>query len=171
MGTYYHTDLGALTILLQDDDVASLQVFHRESQTRFNMPPKKETFTSTSSMLERQVHGPTAPCTGQRHGESILSSFLLLSSVRRPIAQKGERLKYHPFSWREFLLSRIRNDYGDAGKENEIDDFKVCSDAGVENPSALNRATWNSCSETKKNRTKARLFAPSLAYDKYYIQS
>ncbi|GMF13073.1 unnamed protein product [Phytophthora lilii] len=45
MGVYHHTDAGALTILLQDDEVASLQAFHRDSQTWVNVPPRKGTYT------------------------------------------------------------------------------------------------------------------------------
>ncbi|KAG6585110.1 2OG-Fe(II) oxygenase superfamily protein [Phytophthora cinnamomi] len=45
MGVYHHTDFGALTVLLQDDEVASLQVLHRKSQTWVNVPPRKGTYT------------------------------------------------------------------------------------------------------------------------------
>ncbi|KAF1791115.1 Isopenicillin N synthase-like [Phytophthora cactorum] len=41
MGVYHHTDFGALTILLQDGEVASLQVLHRDSQTWVNVPPAR----------------------------------------------------------------------------------------------------------------------------------
>ncbi|KAG3210077.1 hypothetical protein JG687_00013237 [Phytophthora cactorum] len=45
MGVYHHTDFGALTILLQDGEVASLQVLHRDSQTWVNVPPRKGTYS------------------------------------------------------------------------------------------------------------------------------
>ncbi|KAF4322733.1 hypothetical protein G195_003489 [Phytophthora kernoviae 00238/432] len=45
MGVYDHTDFGALTVLLQDDEVTTLQAFHRESQTWTNVPPRKGTYT------------------------------------------------------------------------------------------------------------------------------
>ncbi|KAG2890568.1 hypothetical protein PC115_g19463 [Phytophthora cactorum] len=51
MGVYHHTDFGALTILLQDGEVASLQVLHRDSQTWVNVPPRKGTYSINGALV------------------------------------------------------------------------------------------------------------------------
>ncbi|ETN01050.1 hypothetical protein PPTG_24126 [Phytophthora nicotianae INRA-310] len=111
MGVYHHTDAGALTILLQDDDVASLQAFHRPSQTWANL---------------HNQH--------RRHGAAPFFYNPSYKAQVEPIVMKpGDVANYRQLSWGEFRLRRYQGNVTDKGKEIQIGDFKVRGPIDVAN--------------------------------------
>ncbi|EEY58232.1 2OG-Fe(II) oxygenase superfamily protein [Phytophthora infestans T30-4] len=142
MGVYHHTDSGALTILLQEDDVASLQVLHRESQTWVNVPPRKGTYTINIGDLVQvwsndRFVAPLHRVLASNKAGRFSAPFFYLPAYDvevEPIVVKQEEVpNYLPFSWRQFLLGRVQGNYADLGKENQIGDFKIHGPVDVAN--------------------------------------
>uniref|UniRef100_H3GMI2 Fe2OG dioxygenase domain-containing protein n=1 Tax=Phytophthora ramorum TaxID=164328 RepID=H3GMI2_PHYRM len=142
MGVYHHTDFGALTVLLQDDDVASLQVLHRESQTWVNVPPRKGTYTiNIGDMVQvwsnDKFMAPLHRVLASNKAGRFSAPFFYLPAydvqVEPIVVKEGELANYRPFSWREFLLKRVQGNYADDGKENQIGDFKIHGPVDVAN--------------------------------------
>ncbi|KAE9206163.1 hypothetical protein PF004_g17371 [Phytophthora fragariae] len=134
MDVYHHTDPGVLAVLLQDDEVATLQVFHRKSQSWVNVPPRKGTYTInigdlvqvwSNDKFKAPIH--RVPATGKADRFSAPFFYLPAYNVQvEPIVVKaGEEPNYRPFSWRDFLLKRVSGNYAENGKENQIGDFKI----------------------------------------------
>ncbi|KAI9996539.1 hypothetical protein PInf_014271 [Phytophthora infestans] len=142
MDVYHHTDSGALTILLQEDDVASLQVLHRESQTWVNVPPRKGTYTINIGDLVQvwsndRFVAPLHRVLASNKAGRFSAPFFYLPAYDvevEPIVVKQEKVpNYLPFSWRQFLLGRVQGNYADLGKENQIGDFKIHGPVDVAN--------------------------------------
>ncbi|KAG3156584.1 hypothetical protein PC128_g21840 [Phytophthora cactorum] len=134
MGVYHHTDAGALTVLLQDDDVASLQVFHRDSQTWVNVPPRKRTYTiNIGDMVQvwsnDQFVAPLHRVLASNQDGRVSAPFFYSPSydvqVEPIVVKPGEVPNYRPISWRQFRLARFKGNYADLGKENQIADYKI----------------------------------------------
>ncbi|KAL4085709.1 hypothetical protein PRIC1_015045 [Phytophthora ramorum] len=142
MGAYHHTDSGALTILLQDDQVASLQVLHRESQTWVNVLPRKGTYTINIGDLVQvwsndkfmaPLHRVLASNKAGRFSAPFFYCPAFNVQVEPIVVKEDEVANYRPFSWREFLLARVKGNYADAGQENQIGDFKIHGPIDVAN--------------------------------------
>ncbi|KAE8912577.1 hypothetical protein PF005_g18576 [Phytophthora fragariae] len=142
MGVYNHTDPGALTILLQDDEVASLQVFHRKSQTWVNVPPRKGTYTiNLGDMMQvwsndkfvAPIHRVLATDQASRFSAPFFYFPAYNALVEPIVVKEGEEPNYRPFSWTEYILARARGNYADLGKENQIGDFKINGPIDVAN--------------------------------------
>ncbi|KAG6585109.1 2OG-Fe(II) oxygenase superfamily protein [Phytophthora cinnamomi] len=134
MGVYHHTDPGALAVLLQDDDVATLQVFHRKSQAWVNVPPRKGTYTInigdlvqvwSNDKFKAPIHRVLATDKVDRFSAPFFYLPAYSVQVEPIVVNEGEVANYRPFSWREFLLKRVTGNYADNGKENQIGDFKI----------------------------------------------
>ncbi|KAL4085702.1 hypothetical protein PRIC1_015038 [Phytophthora ramorum] len=142
MGVYHHTDFGALTVLLQDDDVASLQVLHRESQTWVNVPPRKGTYTiNIGDMVQvwsndkfvAPLHRVVASDKAGRFSAPFFYNPSNHVTVEPIVVKEGEVANYRPFNWRQFQLARYKGNYADVGKENQIGDFKTHGPIDVAN--------------------------------------
>ncbi|CEG49085.1 2og-fe oxygenase superfamily protein [Plasmopara halstedii] len=134
MGVYHHTDAGALTVLLQDDRVASLQVFHQKSQTWTLVSPRKGTFTiNIGDMLQiwsndkfvAPLHRVLANGSAERFSAPFFYNPSYRAKVQPIIVEEGEEANYRPSNWREFRLARFQGDYADSGKEIQISAFKI----------------------------------------------
>ncbi|POM66273.1 2OG-Fe(II) oxygenase superfamily protein [Phytophthora palmivora] len=133
MGVYHHTDPGALTVLLQDDEVATLQVFHRKSETWVDVPPRKGTYTINIGDLVQvwsndKFMAPIHRVLASNKARFSAPFFYLPGynmQVKPIVVNEGEVANYRPFSWREFFLKRVQGNYIDSGKENQIGDFKI----------------------------------------------
>ncbi|KAG7397958.1 Envelope glycoprotein [Phytophthora boehmeriae] len=141
MGVYQHTDAGALTVLLQDDQVASLQAFHRESQTWNLVPPRKGTYTInigdmvqvwSNDQFVAPLHRVLASSGAERFSAPFFYNPSYKAQVGPIVVKDGDVAKYRPLSWRNFRLQRFQGDYADVGKENQISDFKIGGSAVVE---------------------------------------
>ncbi|GMF27369.1 unnamed protein product [Phytophthora fragariaefolia] len=142
MGVYHHTDSGALTILLQDDKVASLQVLHRESQRWVDVPPRNGTYTiNIGDMIQvwsnDQFVAPLHRVLASSKADSFSAPFFYSPSYNvqvEPIVTKpGDVANYRPISWRTFRLARFKGNYADLGKENQIGDYKIHGSIDVAN--------------------------------------
>ncbi|GMF27368.1 unnamed protein product [Phytophthora fragariaefolia] len=142
MGVYHHTDPGALTILLQDDEVASLQVYHRKSETWVNVPPRKGTYTiNLGDMMQvwsndkfvAPIHRVLATDKASRFSAPFFYFPVYDAQVEPIVVKEGEVPNYRPFSWTEYILARARGNYADLGKENQIGDFKINGPIDVAN--------------------------------------
>ncbi|KAG2910996.1 hypothetical protein PC116_g22076 [Phytophthora cactorum] len=142
MGVYHHTDAGALTVLLQDDDVASLQVFHRDSQSWTLVPPRKGTYTvNIGDMVQvwsndkffAPLHRVLASGGADRFSAPFFYNPSYKAQVKPIVVKEGEEANYRPLSWREFRLARFQGDYTDSGKEIQIGDFKIHGPIDVAN--------------------------------------
>ncbi|KAG7381647.1 Envelope glycoprotein [Phytophthora boehmeriae] len=134
MGVYHHTDIGALTVLLQDDEVAALQVFHRESKTWTNVPPIAGTYTInigdmvqvwSNDQFVAPVHRVLASSKASRFSVPFFYNPSLKTQVEPIVVKDGDVAKYRPLSYREFLRERMVGNYDDVGKENQISDYKI----------------------------------------------
>ncbi|KAF1787976.1 Isopenicillin N synthase-like [Phytophthora cactorum] len=132
---YHHTDFGALTILLQDDEVASLQVLHRDSQTWVNVPPRMGTYTiNVGDMVQvwsnDKFVAPVHRVVASDKSGRFSAPFFYNPSNH---VTEGEVPNYRPFNWRKFQLARQQGNYADVGKENQIGDFKIHGPVDVAN--------------------------------------
>ncbi|CAI5734986.1 unnamed protein product [Hyaloperonospora brassicae] len=135
MGVHHHTDAGALTVLLQDDHVASLQVFHRESQTWTLVPPRAGTFVVnigdmmqvwSNDVFVAPLHRVLANGRAARFSAPFFYNPSYKTLVQPLVASEGEdEPHYRPLSWREFRQARFQGDYADSGKEVQIGDYKI----------------------------------------------
>ncbi|EGZ26767.1 hypothetical protein PHYSODRAFT_469735 [Phytophthora sojae] len=142
MGVYHHTDAGALTILLQDDDVASLQAFHRESQTWNNVPPRKGTYTInigdmvqvwSNDQFVAPLHRVLANGGADRFSAPFFYNPSYKAQVEPIVVKEGDEANYRPLSWGEFRLRRYQGNVADKGKEIQIGDFKIRGPIDVAN--------------------------------------
>ncbi|TMW60125.1 hypothetical protein Poli38472_000167 [Pythium oligandrum] len=138
MGVHHHTDAGALTVLLQDDVVSSLQVFHRDSQQWYLIPPRKGTFViNIGDMLQvwsndrflAPLHRVLANGSSERFSMPFFYNPSYNANVEPLITStSGEAFKtphYKPISWYDFRLRRFEGDYADHGEEIQIAHFRV----------------------------------------------
>ncbi|KAH7473907.1 hypothetical protein KRP22_005018 [Phytophthora ramorum] len=142
MGVYHHTDAGALTILLQDDEVASLQAFHRESQTWTLVPPRKGTYTiNIGDMVQvwsndkfvAPLHRVLANGGADRFSAPFFYNPSYKAQVEPIVVKEGEVANYRPLSWGDFRLRRYQGNVVDKGKEIQIGDFKIHGPIDVAN--------------------------------------
>ncbi|CAI5734977.1 unnamed protein product [Hyaloperonospora brassicae] len=134
MGVHHHTDPVALTILLQDDDVASLQVLHRESGTWVDVPPRRGTFTiNTGDLLQvwsnDQFMAPLHRVLASGKADRFSAPFFYLPAytvqVEPIVMNDGDVPNYRPFRFLEYIVARASGNYADLGKENQVDDFRI----------------------------------------------
>ncbi|KAG7381649.1 Envelope glycoprotein [Phytophthora boehmeriae] len=136
MGVYHHTDSGALTVLLQDDEVATLQVFHRESKTWTFVPPIAGTYTInigdmvqvwSNDQFVAPLHRVLASGEADRYSVPFFYSPSYKTQVEPIVVKDGDVTKYRPISYRLFRMQRYAGNYADLGKENQITDYKIDS--------------------------------------------
>ncbi|KAF1319953.1 2og-fe alamin adenosyltransferase, partial [Globisporangium splendens] len=134
MGVYHHTDAGALTVLLQDDNVASLQVFHRETQEWYLIPPRPDTFViNIGDMVQiwsndkfmAPLHRVLANGTSERFSAPFFYNPSYDANVQPVIVDANESAKYRPLSWRHFRSQRFAGDYANVGEEIQISHYKI----------------------------------------------
>ena len=128
LGISPHKDAGFLTVLLQDDDCHSLQVWlNNEWKT---VIPVKGAFTiNTGDMAQIWSNGrykaPLHRVLTHSVKERYSAPFFYnpgYNSFIRPIT--GEVPKYHPCLWGYFRAVRFAGDFTDLGVEIQIDDYE-----------------------------------------------
>jgi isopenicillin N synthase-like dioxygenase len=134
MGVYHHTDAGAVTVLLQDDEVASLQAFHRETQQWALVPPRKDTFViNIGDMVQvwsndkfvAPLHRVLSNGARERFSAPFFYNPSYSALVEPIVVRAGEQAHYRGVSWREFRLRRFQGDYAEHGEEIQISHFKL----------------------------------------------
>lgn len=133
MGVYDHTDSGAVTVLLQDDEVRTLQVFHRESQTWVNVPPVKDTFVInigdivqvwSNDRFVAPLHRVLA-CAQERFSAPFFYVPSYRAIIQPIVVRAEEKPHYRPFNYREFRLRRFQENLADIGKEVQMSDYRI----------------------------------------------
>ena len=130
LGISPHKDAGFLTVLLQDDDCHSLQVWLDDAwQT---VIPVKGAFTiNTGDMAQIWSNGlykaPLHRVLTHDSKERYSAPFFYnpgYQSYMKPIVDPSEAL-YHPCLWGYFRAVRFAGDFTDLGVEIQIDDYEI----------------------------------------------
>uniref|UniRef100_K3WAM6 Fe2OG dioxygenase domain-containing protein n=1 Tax=Globisporangium ultimum (strain ATCC 200006 / CBS 805.95 / DAOM BR144) TaxID=431595 RepID=K3WAM6_GLOUD len=138
MGVYHHTDGGALTVLLQDDEVASLQVFHRASQEWHFVPPIKDTFvTNIGDMVQiwsndkfvAPLHRVLASSTRSRYSVPFFHNPSYDAIIEPIIVGGNEKPRYRPLNWFAFVREKIEGNFANIGQDIQITRFRIHGDA------------------------------------------
>jgi isopenicillin N synthase-like dioxygenase len=134
MGVYHHTDAGAVTVLLQDDNVASLQVFHRGAKEWVNVPPRKNTFVInigdmvqiwSNDRFQAPLHRVLSNGEKDRYSAPFFSHPAMVANIEPILMDEQEKPKYRPVNWFEFILKRAQGNYADLGEEVQIDQYRI----------------------------------------------
>uniref|UniRef100_K3WAM8 Fe2OG dioxygenase domain-containing protein n=1 Tax=Globisporangium ultimum (strain ATCC 200006 / CBS 805.95 / DAOM BR144) TaxID=431595 RepID=K3WAM8_GLOUD len=134
MGVYHHTDAGALTVLLQDDEVASLQVFHRGSQQWLFVPPIKDTFVINIGDLVQvwsndkfvaPPHRVLASGSKSRYSAPYFYNPSYNTVIEPIVVRENEKPRYGPLNWYEFLREKIEGNIDDIGEDLQISHFRI----------------------------------------------
>ncbi|KAG2502944.1 hypothetical protein JM18_009715, partial [Phytophthora kernoviae] len=113
---------------------ASLQAFHRESQTWNLVSPRKGTYTInigdmvqvwSNDQFVAPLHRVLASSGAERFSAPFFYNPSYKALVEPIVVKDGDVATYRPLSWRNFRLQRFQGDYADVGKENQISDFKI----------------------------------------------
>lgn len=106
MSVYNHTDGAALIVLLQDDNVATLQVLHREQQKSVLIAPVKYTFVinigDTTQVWSNDKFVAPATNKADRYSVSFFYQLLYGVDIKPIIVDAEEKPKYR------------RHNYGDS---------------------------------------------------------
>jgi isopenicillin N synthase-like dioxygenase len=128
----HHTDSGAVTVLLQDDQ-PGLQVLHRDSWHLVEPRPDALVINIgdvvqvwSNDHYVAPVHRVIASRTRARYSAPFFfnpspeTNYAPLASVCRGLAPR-----YKPINWGAFRAGRAAGDYADLGNEIQISDFRV----------------------------------------------
>lgn len=154
LGISPHKDAGFLTVLLQDDDCHSLQVW-KDGQW-LTVHPEPDTFTiNTGDMAQiwsngayqAPLHRVLANKDSVRYSAPFFYNPSYSSWVKPAVTSCG---RYFPVLWGYFRAVRFAGDYTDFGAEIQIEDFEVQNDDG----------------QQSSHLAKQELFASCVSYDK-----
>jgi isopenicillin N synthase-like dioxygenase len=132
-GINHHTDAGAITLLLQDDDQPGLQVFRRGVWQM--VPPLPGTLTVNIGDVVQVWSNDRYPAALHRviaspDGERFSVPFFFNPSPAAdyaplPGACRNEPPRYRAITWGEFRARRAAGDYADVGDEVQISDYRI----------------------------------------------
>jgi len=134
MAVHHHTDAGALTILLQDSSVTSLQVYKNESW--HFVPPRKGTFVInigdmiqvwSNDLYKAPLHRVQANSSSARYSAPFFYNPSYDCDVK-PLAfdipSFGDNANYKTINWGEFRSKRFAGDFADLGEEVQISNYR-----------------------------------------------
>jgi isopenicillin N synthase-like dioxygenase len=132
-GINHHTDSGAITLLLQDDDQPGLQVLRHGVWQM--VPPRPGTLTVNVGDIVQVWSNDRYPAVLHRviaspHRERFSVPFFFNPSpaaVYAPLpgACRNEAARYRPINWGEFRARRAAGDYADLGDEVQISHYRL----------------------------------------------
>lgn len=133
LGVHPHTDLGAVTILLQDDAISALQVYHPDSSTWVPVPPIQNTFiVNLGDMMQvwsnDKYRAPMHRVLSTEKKDRYSAPYFyhpFMNSTIEPISVNGEEPHYRPIVWLEFLMERVKGNYVDIGEEVQINRYRI----------------------------------------------
>lgn len=147
LGISRHTDAGAITILLQDLHVSSLEVYSGTKQDEGNgrwVPvtpvPNALTINSadmlqvwTNNRLKAPEHRVRATRADSAHPRYSVAFFLnpnydsMVTAHPCKISEDGSALPpfYRPIRWGDFRSLRYLGDYEDVGEEIQIEKYRI----------------------------------------------
>jgi len=136
LGISPHSDAGFLTLLLQDDDCHSLQVFNRfnnEWQTVHPIPGALTVNTGDMAQVwsNDRYHAPVHRVLANAEKTRYSMPFFYnpgYNTEVKPIehcvnSQENHPLAYDPVCWGYFRWQRYSGDFADFGREVQISDF------------------------------------------------
>jgi len=133
LGIHPHTDAGALTVLLQDDQ-PGLEVFHR-GEWHLIEPRRGALVVNIGDVV--QVWSNDRYCAGLHRVRASVerarsSAAFFLNPAREasyaPLPGtygSDDPARYRTISWREFRSRRSAGDYADIGQEVQISDYRT----------------------------------------------
>ena len=134
-GINHHTDSGALTVLLQDDQ-PGLQVLHRGTWTL--VEPNPDALVVNIGDIVQVWSNDRYPAALHRvlansRAERFSAPFFfnpVASATYAPlpgVCSPDEPARYRPINWGEFRASRSAGDYADYGEEIQISHYRSAS--------------------------------------------
>jgi isopenicillin N synthase-like dioxygenase len=168
LGISPHKDAGFLTVLLQDEDCYSLQVWmDHTNQWETVVPIQGAVTINTGDMAQIWSNGrykaPLHRVLTHTQKERFSAPFFYnpgYNSVIRPFGgsitnnnPKIEDLHYHPCLWGYFRAVRFAGDFTDLGVEIQIEDYKVGS---------TTTTTTTDSDESNANESSSSSSRPSL---------
>jgi len=134
-GINHHTDAGAITILLQDDQ-SGLQVYRRNAWTLVQPNPEALVVNIgdvvqvwSNDRYPAALHRVIASSSAERYSAAFFfnpapnAHYAPLPGV----LGESEPPHYRPINWGEFRASRTAGDYADYGAEVQISDYRIVS--------------------------------------------
>jgi isopenicillin N synthase-like dioxygenase len=131
-GINHHTDSGAITLLLQDDEQPGLQVL-RQGVWQM-VPPRRGTLTVNVGDIVQVRSNDRYPAVLHRVIASPLRERFSVpfffnpspAAVYAPLpgACREARPRYRPINWGEFRARRAAGDYADLGDEVQISHYR-----------------------------------------------
>lgn len=128
-----HTDPGVITLLLQDER-GGLQTLTRDGQW-IDVPPEPGTIVVnladslqvwTNDRYRAAVHRVVPMTAGARYSIPFFFNPQLDAVIEPIVELCDEGPHYRPFTWREFIVARINDNYADLGAEDtQVSHFRV----------------------------------------------
>eukprot|EP00611_Tribonema_gayanum_P031771 TRINITY_DN9260_c0_g1_i3.p1 TRINITY_DN9260_c0_g1~~TRINITY_DN9260_c0_g1_i3.p1 ORF type:complete len:228 (-),score=63.59 TRINITY_DN9260_c0_g1_i3:268-951(-) len=140
-----HTDAGALTVLLQQYGITSLQVNHGGSGRWVGIEPVEGAFTiNVGDMLQVWSNdlykAPEHRVLANSQRDRISAPFFYNPSYAATVKPLGLCLgpqacqvdpHYRPINWGEYRRRRFEGDYANVGEEVQIAHFRVSGDTST----------------------------------------
>lgn len=132
-GVNHHTDAGALTVLLQDDQ-PGLQVYH---QGRWVLvQPRRDALTInigdivqvwSNDRYQAALHRVIANSAADRYSAPFFfnPAYDMSYAPLPSMCSEVDPAHYRPINWGEFRAGRAAGDYADHGEEIQISHFRV----------------------------------------------
>lgn len=127
LAIHHHTDAGALTILYQDDEISSLQVW-KDEKWHF-IPPRKDTFViNVGDMIQvwsnDEYKAPLHQVQANAEKERYSAPFFYNPAYEADVAPlAGSNAKYRTINWGGFRSKRFAGDFADVGEEVQISHY------------------------------------------------
>lgn len=133
LGIHPHTDAGAVTLLLQDQQ-AGLEVFH-DKAWHLVKPIDGALFVNLGDIAQvwsnDRYRAPLHRVIASKQRSRYSAAFFLnphFNAVYQPLPSMvdvANQAFYRPIHWREFRDARAQGDYQDVGHEIQISDFRI----------------------------------------------
>mmetsp|Transcript_12237 Transcript_12237/g.17823 ORF Transcript_12237/g.17823 Transcript_12237/m.17823 type:complete len:346 (+) Transcript_12237:89-1126(+) len=144
LAVHHHTDAGALTILYQDPNVTSLQVFKDDSW--LYITPQEETFVInigdmmqvwSNDVFKAPLHQVQANSDRERYSAPFFYNPAYKADVKPisvpvPVPVVGENCNfdeevalYRTVNWGKFRGLRFAGDFADVGEEVQISHYRI----------------------------------------------
>lgn len=134
MALHHHTDQGAITLLFQDS-VGGLQALSDE-EGWIDVPPTGDTLVVnigdivqvwSNGQYKAAVHRVVPVPEGAERYSMPFFFQPSFDTVVTPLAELGAP-NYRSFTWREFIMGRISDNYGDVGEDDiQVERYRIAS--------------------------------------------
>lgn len=134
MAVHHHTDAGALTVLLQDNSVTSLQV--KKNGSWHFVPPREGTFVInigdmvqvwSNDLYKAPLHRVQASASARYSAPFFYnpSYDCDVSPLTFDVPYFGDNANYKVVNWGEFRSKRFAGDFADIGEEVQIANYRL----------------------------------------------